>query len=265
MLSHAYFPSHAENRMESEGDLVAARDVFLKRRPNNLTALLRLRYSWMNRYLEGRERVVELGAGAGFSKFFLNAPQLILTDYEQYPWIDQAVDALHTPFEDRSVDVVIASHMIHHLASPMKFFREMRRILKSSGRILIQEINTSLLMRVLLRIMRHEGWSYAVDVFDENVIANDPSDPWSANCAIPELLFRDSDRFENAVPWFKVELNRVCECLLFPLSGGVIAKTKTVNLPKPILSLVEGMDSLLVRGCPGLFALGRSVVLRANA
>ena len=35
-------------------------------------------------------------------------------------------------------------------------------------------------MRFLLRLMRHEGYSYDVNVFDENCVCNDPADPWSA-------------------------------------------------------------------------------------
>lgn len=154
--------------------------------------------------------------------------------------------------------------MIHHLSSPVRFFREMKRILRPSGLLLIQEINTSLLMRMLLRAMRHEGWSYDINVFEENTVANDPADPWSANCAIPELLFRDPARFERSVPWFTVRVNKLCECFLFPLSGGVIAKTKTINLPRAVLSIVQTLDAVLVSASPKLFALGRSVVLERN-
>ena len=78
--------------------------------------------------------------------------------------------------------------------------------------------------------MRHEGYSYNKDVFNEKNLANDPSDPWSANCAIPEMLFKDHVKFEKEVP-FKVIHNKLNEFLLLPLSGGVIAKSKTINLP----------------------------------
>ena len=44
-------------------------------------------------------------------------------------------------------------------------------------------------MKTVLRLMRHEGWSDEVDIFDRNAVCNDPSDPWSANCSIQKQLF----------------------------------------------------------------------------
>jgi hypothetical protein len=151
--------------------------------------------------------------------------------------------------------------MIHHLANPKKFFNIVHSKLKVGGVLLIQDLNTSLVMRALLRLMRHEGWSYDIDVFDDSVVANDPRDPWSANCAIPELLFEDEQKFASSVPGFRFLRNSLNECMLFPLSGGVIAKSPTIQLPTSVLKVVNGLDRFLVRTGPGIFALGRSVVL----
>jgi SAM-dependent methyltransferase len=247
--------------MLHEGDLHGARERFINSKPSNLVALLEQRYSWMNQYLDGKQTIIEVGSGAGFSRLFLNE-HIRLTDYEKHPWVDEKVDALKTPYEDSTIDVVISSHMIHHLAHPPIFFKEMRRILRPGGYLLIQELNTSAMMRALLRVMRHEGWSYDTDVFDSNVIVNDPRDPWSANCAIPELLFRDQEKFTSALPGFRFLRNELNECILFPISGGVIAKTPTINLPNSILKVVARIDRALVRVAPSLFALGRSVVLQ---
>jgi hypothetical protein len=116
------------------------------------------------------------------------------------------------------------------------------------------------MMRFLLRSMRHEGYSYNVDVFNSAEIANDPRDPWSANCAIPELLFRDIGQFETRFN-LKVKLNSLNECLLFPLSGGVIAKTKVPRFPRRLLEYISLIDKVLISIAPSIFALGRSVVI----
>ena len=53
-----FFPkSHNENRMKNEGNVVLARENFMKRlntedRNNVLYRLLEQRYSWMNEYLK---------------------------------------------------------------------------------------------------------------------------------------------------------------------------------------------------------------------
>jgi len=264
MLKKTYFPDHSDNRMKGEGNVISARKKFLDRRPNNLSILLKNRYSWMNNYIKNGDRVVELGSGAGFSREFIHQGKLELTDVVKHPWIDYIVDATN-PKElgnKESVDIIICSHMIHHLASPVSFFEKIGYYLKPGGYILIQEVNTSLTMRILLRIMRHEGWSYDVNIFDKKMVCNDPRDPWSANCAIPELLFNNPVVFEKNVTNFKVVKNEKNECILFPISGGVISKSRTIQLPKSILSWINHLDHFLVWLAPSIFALGRSVVLK---
>jgi len=247
--------------MENEGNVHDARKNFIENRFTNLDELLKSRYHWMNEYLDNKRNIIEVGAGASFSKFYINKP-LTLTDTVKNSWTDEKVDATNMPFENSTIDIIIASHCIHHMYSPIKFFKECSRVLKRDGLILIQEINTSLLMRCLLRVNRHEGWSYDVNVFDENSIANDPNDIWSANCAIPELLFANKKLFEEKINYMKIIRNDLNEFLLFPLSGGVIAKKKMIELPRIIFPIIKMIDKILVFLMPSVFALGRSVVIK---
>ncbi|MCM8776169.1 MAG: class I SAM-dependent methyltransferase [Candidatus Omnitrophica bacterium] len=262
ILKGPYTPTPAEDRMENAGNLKRAREYYYSKRPTNLCYLIRQRFLWMNEYCNDKGSVIELGSGAAFSKDFIANPSFKTTDYEKHPWIDEQVDALKTPFQDESIDVVIASHMIHHLATPALFFREIQRILKPGGFLLIQDIESGLLTRLLLRIMRHEGWNFNAAVFEENATCNDPRDPWSANCAIPHLLFSDPKAFENQFPAFRILKNELCECFIFALSGGVIAKTRTINLPEGVLDFLNRLDNLLIRLCPAVFAMGRRVAIQ---
>jgi len=164
-LKGPYFPPRGEDRMKNVGELHEAHRIFNERRPANLHYLLQKRFLWMNDYCKGKESVIELGSGAGFSKEYISNPSLKTTDYQKQPWIDLEVDAQHTEFPNDSVDVVITSHMIHHLSQPVAFFREMYRILVPGGYLLIQEIETSFVTRLLLKLMRHEGWSFEARVF----------------------------------------------------------------------------------------------------
>lgn len=262
ILGGTYFPSHDENRMASEGDTAAARQRFLGDRFRNLDALLSQRFSWMNDHINPGDKVVEFGCGAGFLPLYVTKGDLTLTDVVKNDWVDEIADAMDPPFKPQSIDVIVCSHMMHHMAKPVTFLKLVHPLLRPGGRIIIQEINTALFMRALLRLMRHEGWSYYVDVFNENEVTNDPADPWSANCAIPELLFGSSEEFEARVPGYEVVRNDLNECLLFPLSGGVIAKTPVPELPGFALKAVAAVDKALIALAPGLFAFGRSVVLK---
>jgi SAM-dependent methyltransferase len=263
MILRNFKPSHSDNRMKKEGDVINARQDYASRRSDNLRRLLYLRFHWMNAYIHPDSIGADIGCGAGFSKEFIRAKKLYLTDFAEHDFLDfKNVDALNLPFADSSLDFLIATNVIHHLPSPMAFFAEARRVLRSGGHLLLFEVQASLLFRFILRLMRHEGYSYDVDVFDANAICTDPVDLWSGNNFIPRLLFDSHQRFLEAVPGWKILKDEPRECLMFLNSGGVTAKTSYVPLPDFALSIVESLDSTLAGLAPNLFALGRAISLQ---
>lgn len=263
MLKRCYHPQHDANRMRHEGDIERARRHFFDRASPNLRLLLQRRFDWMNRFIEPSHTGLEVGCGTGLSKQFIRAEKYYLSDVSDYDWLDfKHVDALDTPFNGASFDFVVCSNMIHHVAQPLVFFREMSRILRPTGVLIVQEINASLAMRSVLRLMRHEGYSYLPNVFDETAICNDPADPWSANCAIPNLLFDDVERFERHVPDFEIVHQSFSEFTCMLNSGGVIAKTVHLPLPNWMVNVLHRLDSVLTRVLPHVFALQRQVVLQ---
>ena len=260
-FSKAFFPKHEDNHMESEGNLADSRRLFLSERFNNLDFLLRKRYEWMNHYLKPKMKVVEIGCGGGLSKLFLSE-NVLLTDAANNPWVEKFIDATNMDFNDSSIDVIIASHTIHHFYNPAKFFKECSRVLKEDGVILISEINTSLSMRMILKLMRHEGYSYDVDVFNYESICNDKEDLWSANCAIPQLLFDDESKFNNFFPDLKIYYQKKTEFSIFPLSGGVVSKKRILEIPSSVLRIFNLIDKVLIFFFPEIFAMGRKVVIK---
>ncbi len=248
--------------MRHEGNVVAARARYFGGGSRNLRYLLAGRFSWMNAWIRPEHHGMEVGCGTGIGRTFIRNEHYLLTDFTDAEWLDvKHVDALHTPFADEQFDFVVSSNMVHHVPYPMRFFDEMRRILKPDGVLLIQEVNASLAMRVLLRTMRHEGYDFGVDVFG-NEICTDPEDLWSANCAIPNLLWDDMARFEREVPGFRCEHTGFSEFLTMINSGGVIAKTIYIPLPDPLLRAVGAVDHLLTAMAPQLLAMQRQIVLR---
>ena len=115
-------------------------------------------------------------------------------------------------------------------------------------------------MRWILTVMRHEGYSYDINVFSKETVCNDPKDPWSANTAIPNILFHDKIKFENTFP-FKINYRKYGEFLLFPLSGGVNSKRKMINFPFFVLRIIDKIDQFLIALSPDIFAMGISIVL----
>jgi len=248
--------------MSHEGDVVLARERYLSGQNRNLTFLLEQRFSWMNRFIDPGMSGIEVGAGIGASRDFIDCHEFLLTDYDDLDWLDVTnVDALDLPFDDQSLDFIVSSNMIHHVAYPVRFFDQAARVLRPGGKLLIQEIQTSVVMKAILRVMRHEGWDDNVDVFDPDLICTDPENLWSANCAIPRLLFDDPTRFESARPDFKIVFDQPSECLMFLNSGGVTAHTRSLRLSLKNLQRMAKLDSALVGLSPNFFALQRQIVL----
>src|SRR5260370_9001751 len=218
----------------------------------------------MNEWVSPNSFIVEMGCGAGFSELYL-ADKVFRTDVVPNPWIDASMDAERLAFRDGAVDALIISNALHHLARPVIFFREAVRVLKPGGIILIYEPFCSLLLRVILRLSKHEGYSFDLDVFAETQIATNPNDPWSGNNALSNLFFDRPERFRKNFPELQIIMDTACECLLFPLSGGVTSKVSVPELPTLVLDCIAGIDRFLTHLAPRLFALGRRTVIRKIA
>lgn len=263
-MRRSFKPRVNENRMNNVGDVEAAREAFLEGANTNLDFLLQNRFGWMNKLINDGSIVMEVGCGTGLSQRYINE-NILLTDVVERDWVSIVQDATDMKDIDAdSVDVIIASHCIHHMAYPVKFFQEASRVLRPGGYILVNEINTSWLMKLILRAMKHEGWDYDVDPWSSDKACNLPDDPWSANCAIPQLIFASKDIFERQTKNLTLEIKRYSEVFTFPLSGGVVAKTKVPKLPLWFLMFAGKIDSLLSNMFPRMFALAMRVVIRKS-
>ena len=90
---------------------------------------------------------------------------------------------------------------------------------------------------------------------------NDPLDPWSANCVVPNLLFDDIKQFEKHFPFQQIH-HSYSEFLMLLISGGVTAKTKTINFSSGVLNWIDKIDDFLIKLNKNIFALQRQIVLR---
>lgn len=257
----AYVPVSGADRLAGHGDYAATRARFHRKAHSNLRFLIRERYAWMKPYVEGRERVVELGAGPGLSRDILDLPGLEVTDVLDNPWLDRRVDAMALPYPPGSLDAVICSHMIHHVPTPIALISGIERALKPGGVLLVNESHASLCHRFVMWAMRHEGWSYDVDIFDDSARAKESIDPLAGNNAVAEMLFGDRARFRAAFPNLAITRDEFTEIFQFLLSGGVGGEVFTVELPERALKLVRGLDDVLAGTLPGVFAFARRLVV----
>ena len=152
--------------------------------------------------------------------------------------------------------------MIHHLPYPIKFFREMNRILKKNGKLIIFEAYCSIFFQVATVIMKHEGFDFTINVWDEKSPKSDEKDVWAGNIAVSNLIFDDKNKFnENLGHLFSLEYEKLVECLVFLNSGGVTSKTFCIPMNNFFMNILHIIDKFLVKIFPKLFCMGRRIVL----
>ena len=123
-----------ENKMNIVSDTIKARKIFSESKSKNLDFLLQKRFEWMNSFIEKDHIGIEVGSGTGFSKNYILNKNFKTSDFSSDDHIDiKNIDAHSTGLKNECYDYVISTNMIHHLAYPMKFFKEMHRILKKTS------------------------------------------------------------------------------------------------------------------------------------
>ena len=256
--------SKEDNRMQSIANTKIARETYYSNKYNNVKFLLSKRFGWMNKFIKESDHGIEVGSGAGFSKDFIKNKNFKLTDLGNDEHLDyKNIDAQNTGFKTDSLNFVIASNMIHHIPYPIKFFKEINRILKNGGRLIIFESYCSIFFQLATMIMKHEGFDFTLNVWDEEEPKSDEKNAWHGNIAVPHLIFDDRSRFNKEIGnLFEIEYEELTECLIFINSGGVTSKTAFIPMNNFFLNILDYIDKVLIKFFPKIFCMGRRIVLK---
>ena len=258
--------SAEENKMSSIANTKKARELYYSSKSQNVKFLLEKRFTWMNAFIKDADQGIEVGSGAGFIKDFIKNKNLKLTDLGNDEHLDfKNIDAQNTGFKSESFDYVIASNMIHHIPFPIKFFKEMNRILKKKGKLIVFESYASVVFQLVTIIMKHEGYDFTLDVWDEDKAKSDVNNAWHGNVAVSHLIFDNKKKFdENLGKLFSIEYEKLTECFIFLNSGGVTSKTFCIPMNRFFLNILHSIDKILVKFFPNIFCMGRRLVLIKN-
>ena len=256
--------SKEANRMQSIANTKIARETYYSNKYNNVKFLLSKRFGWMNKFIKESDHGIEVGSGAGFSRDFIKNKNFKLTDLGNDEHLDyKNIDAQNTGFKNNDLDFVIASNMIHHIPYPIKFFKEIHRILKNGGRLIIFESYCSIFFQLATMIMKHEGFDFTLNVWDEEEPKSDEKNAWHGNIAVPHLIFDDRYRFDKEIGnLFEIEYEKLTECLIFINSGGVTSKTAFIPMNNFFLNILDYIDRVLIKFFPKIFCMGRRIVLK---
>ena len=246
-------------------DTYKSRSKIIKNTNKNLRYLLEKRFFWMNKFIKKKKNIIEIGSGNGSLTKVLKNKNILLTDIVKYPWIARKVDMAKLNLGKKylnKVDVFILNHSLHHCCNPAKALKKMPVYLKKNGLILINDPEISFFFKFFLFLLKHEGWSFNVNIFNTQKDVFKSNNPWNANNAISNLLFNDEDKFHSHFPEYKIIENKLSEFTIFLNSGGVYNEVIYIPLSKFFLKLLDCIDSILIYLFPGIFALNRTVILK---
>ena len=131
---------------------------------------------------------LEVGAGPGFFKQVF--PNLISTDVVWCPWLDVVADAQRLPFQTSSVTNLFGLDVLHHLAAPMKFLEESKRILVPGGRVILVEPWITPFSYLVYRYFHQEDCDLSARPWGaSNAPSQMDKKAFDGNQAIPYLLF----------------------------------------------------------------------------
>ena len=229
----------------------------LTKKNKNLDYLLKKRFNWMKKYINGKRTVIELGSGNGFIKKYLGE-KIITSDLKTHQNIDYKFDMnnLKLPKKlKKKVNVFILNHSLHHCKNPLELIRIMKDNLKKNGFILINEPEISFVFKFFLKIFNHERW-------DLDVSKSNQKNFWLQNNATGRILFKKNFENKFVKQNFHVVKNQLNEFLIFLNSGGNSVNSPHIKLSETNLNLLNKLDDFLIKVSPEIFALNRRIVLK---
>jgi len=209
-----------------------------------------LTYLYKLIYLEvfNSKNIIEIGAGAGISKKFLNSLNILRTDlFEfQYNNVIGQINCENLPYPNQSFDAAIAVDVLHHLKSPINALSELKRItdLSDEGKIIIVEPYVSHFSYLIYKFFHSEltsnPWknSYAEPFIN--------STPEMGDQALSKVLFFQKPGIEilnDVFPKnkFKIEC-RIFSILSFFVTGGL---NKPLPMPNLLVNIIIKIENVL--------------------
>jgi SAM-dependent methyltransferase len=200
-------------------------------------------------------RVVELGSGLGNIHEVL--PECLRTDLFSYPWVDQIENAYQLSFDNESISDLILTDVFHHLKYPGMALKELHRVLRQGGRVLMLEPCMSLLGSVVYGVFHTEpiAITHKIDWIAPGGWHPDQIDYYAAQ-GNATRIFVGNKYSRQLKDWHTVKTIRL-SAIAYAASGGYSISQLYPTIMLPLLKRLENVLDLF----PALFATRLLVIL----
>jgi SAM-dependent methyltransferase len=192
-------------------------------------------------------RVLEVGSGPALMAEYIrrNRPDLKLwaCDVIAMPWVDFAADAERLPLRTGAVDIVLAFDLIHHLAHPAAFFKEVRRVLAEGGRLIVVEPWITPLSYPIYRFLHREGCRADFDPWTPFPGAAE-KEPFEGDSGVFTKLVKSTSKERWRELGFEAPVLHPLVCTAYVLSLGFIDRSL---LPSFCVTALLALDRKLTR------------------
>lgn len=157
-----------------------------------LRSYFQLLYTDVSREIEGFDKVLEVGAGAGVSEIFLRN-KVLRTDL--IPFEEFGVAGNYNmeglTFDDESFDAVLAFDSIHHSAFPSHALKEILRVTRGGGKVVLVEPFVSPFSYLPYKLFHHEETSWRFKEITANKKLLELTNPASGDQGVSRFLIRE--------------------------------------------------------------------------
>ncbi|HLP07367.1 MAG TPA: class I SAM-dependent methyltransferase [Opitutaceae bacterium] len=119
--------------------------------------------------------IVECGSGIGNLKVVV--PEAVATDLFPNPWIDRTENVFRLSMANDSTAALLLFDVFHHLEYPGTALRELGRVLRPGGRLILMEPAAGWFGRVALGLFHHEPLALRAPIVWEAPPGWDPASP----------------------------------------------------------------------------------------
>ncbi|CAN2170781.1 AdoMet_MTases domain containing protein [Candidatus Nanopelagicaceae bacterium] len=215
--------------------------------------------------LRPKDKVLEIGAGAGISKLFLSDFDVLRTDLLDHGLaeVQSGVNAENLPFGVGEFDAVFAMDMIHHVPFPYKVIAEAIRTTSPNGKVILVEPYVSITSYLIYKIFHSEKTSLCIKISPEKpIVSTLASDGNQVICQ--KLFFSRLGRrnLEKVLPDETDVTRRYISPISFFLTGGI---NKPIRLNPKIIKVALAIEDKIPQAILKLIASRQIVIIRKKS